>query len=120
MTDDPRLSAKAKGVYEQADQGGEQIVVPCIVFFELLYLVEKGKLSIDFSGFITMVASARNYRVEPLCIPIIERSQAIPRERIADPWDRLIAATSIHLGFPLITRDDALLRVKLKGVRVLW
>lgn len=120
MTDDPRLSVRAKRVYERADRGGEQIVVPCIVFFELLYLVEKGKLPIDFNGFLTMVASARNYRVERLCIPIIEMSRAIPRERIADPWDRLIAATAIHLGLPLITRDEALRRVRPKGLEIVW
>lgn len=119
MTDDPRLSERVKEIYEQADLGRDLIIVPCIAFFELLYLVEKGKLGIDLDHFIDMVSSARNYRVEPLCIPVIQRSRTIPRERIPDPWDRLIAATSIHLGLPLITRDESLHRVRVIGLEVL-
>ena len=60
-----------------------------------------------------MVSSSLNYRVEPLCIPIIKKSFLIPRE-ISDPWDRLIAATSLHLKIPLITRDKYLHKMGLK------
>jgi PIN domain nuclease of toxin-antitoxin system len=40
----------------------------------------------------------------------------IPRE-ISDPWDRLIAATSLHLKIPLITRDKYLHKM---GLKVIW
>ncbi|MBI3661150.1 PIN domain-containing protein [Candidatus Acetothermia bacterium] len=99
MADDPKLSIEAKRAYEKADRGQDQIIIPCIIFFELLYLIEKKKLTIDFDGFIAMVSSSRNYQVEPVCLPIIEQSRLIPRDKIPDPWDRLIAATSMHLGF---------------------
>jgi len=64
-----------------------------------------------------MVSSSKNYRIEPLCLPIIQKSKRIPRERVADPWDRLIAATSMHLNFPLITRDETLREI---GLEVVW
>lgn len=64
-----------------------------------------------------MISSSKNYRVEPLCVPIIEKSRSIPRQRVADPWDRLIAATSMHLCFPLITRDESLKEI---GLEVIW
>lgn len=54
-----------------------------------------------------MVSSSNNYGVEPLCLPIIEASRKISMQ-VKDPWDRLIAATSLRLGLPLITRDRAL------------
>ena len=117
MTDDPKLSIKAKEIFEKVDNGQDYIIIPCIVFFELLYLTEKKKLHIEFDRFIGAVSSSRNYRVEPSCLPIIEKSKVISRGEIPDPWDRLIAATSMHLDFPLITRDKSMQKVGLKIIR---
>jgi len=117
MIDDPRLSVKARKVFEEVDTGKNYMFIPCIIFFELLYLVEKKKLTVDFEIFIRMVSSSRNYKVEPLCLPIIEKSKIIPREEVKDPWDRLIAATSMHLSFPLVTRDESLRKI---GLKVVW
>jgi len=117
MTGDSKLSAGARRTFEDADAGQDYIFIPCIVFFELLYLVEKKKITINFDSFIALVSSSRNYRVEPLCLPIIKKSRMIPREKIKDPCDRLIAATSLHLSFPLITRDESLKNI---GLEVIW
>jgi len=117
MTDDPKLSIKAKSAFEKADKGQDDIFIPCITFFELLYLTEKRKLALDFESFIAIISSSKNYKVEPLCLPIIEKSRLLPREDIPDPWDRLIAATSMHLGLPLITHDKSLQRM---GLKIVW
>lgn len=117
MTDDPKLSVEAKSIFKKVDSAQEYIFIPCIVFFELLYLVEKKKIVIDFDSFLTLLKQSKNYRIEPLCLPIIEESRRIPREMIADPWDRLIAATSIYLSFPLITQDKSLEKM---GLKVSW
>jgi PIN domain nuclease of toxin-antitoxin system len=112
MTDDSRLSLKAKKIFDK-----EYIFIPCIIFFELLYLIEKKKIVSDFDSFLIMVASSKNYQIEPLCLPIIEKCKKIPREKVTDPWDRLIAATAMHLNFPLITRDKNLKEI---GIEVIW
>jgi len=112
MTDDPRLSLRVKKIFDN-----DYVFIPCIVFFELLYLVEKKRIDSDLDSFITLVSSSENYKVEPLCLPIIENSRKIPREIVADPWDRLIAATSMHLRLPLITRDKTLRKI---GLEVVW
>ncbi len=97
----------------------EYIFIPCIVFFELLILTEKKRVVADFDRFLAMVTASKNYKIEPLCLPIIERSRIIPRE-IKDPWDRLIIATSMHLKFPLITRDESIRKVRETGLEVIW
>ena len=117
MTNDPKLSIEARSAFEKADRGQDDIFIPCITFFELLYLTEKRKLALDFESFIAIISSSKNYKVEPLCLPIIEKSRLLPREDIPDPWDRLIAATSMHLGLPLITRDKSLQRM---GLKIVW
>jgi PIN domain nuclease of toxin-antitoxin system len=108
MTDDPNLSAAAREIFERVDMAQERVFIPCIVFFELLYLVEKNRIAVDFDYVVSMVSSSNNYDVEPLYLRIIEESRKIPMEKVKDPWDRLIAATSMHLGLPLITRDRSL------------
>lgn len=120
MENNPKLSQEAKKIFQKVDNMQEYIFIPCIVFFELLYLTEKKKVVADFDRFLAMVSQSRNYKIEPLCLPIIEKSRTIPREIVADPWDRLIAATSIHLRFPLITRDESLRNVREMGLEVMW
>jgi len=112
MTENPKLSKEARRILSE-----EHIVIPCIIFFELVYLIEKKKIPVDFDSFLLMVASSKNYRIEPICLPIIEKSRLIPKEIVVDPWDRLIVATSIHLKFPLITRDESLGKI---GLDVIW
>ena len=41
----------------------------------------------------------------------------IPREDIPDMPDRIIAATALHLGVPLISRDS---KIKLSKVKTIW
>ena len=71
MTDDPRLSIEAKRVFKKVDNVQDYIFIPCIVFFELLYLIEKKKIIADFDSFLAMLHQSKNYRIEPLCLPII-------------------------------------------------
>jgi PIN domain nuclease of toxin-antitoxin system len=117
MADDPKLSKEARRVFQETDNGLDYIYIPCIVFFELVYLVEKKKIEAEFDDFVSLASSSTNYKVEPLCLPIIEKSRKIPSRKISDPWDRLIAATSLHLGFPLITRDRSLRKI---GFKTIW
>ena len=117
LTDSAQLSSSAKAIFVEADEHEEQIVIPCIVFFELLYLTEKKRIAPSFSTLLTLVGSSRNYRVEPMCLPIIRRTVDVPRDKIADPWDRIIAATALHVGLPLITRDRAFKKV---GLPIVW
>ncbi len=113
MTGDPRLSKEAKEIFQKADNAEDVVFIPCIVFFELVYLTEKRRISTDFDRLLRLVSLSGNYKVEPLCLPIIERSRQVSREKVADPWDRLIVATSIHLHLPLITHDRSLRNIGL-------
>jgi PIN domain nuclease of toxin-antitoxin system len=117
MTNDANLSSEARRIFQDTDDGKEEIHIPCIVFFELLYLVERKNLPIDLDGFLSMFRSSENYKVEPLCLPVIEKSRDVSAKMVSDPFDRLIAATSMHLNLPLITRDRALRKI---GLRTIW
>ncbi len=117
LTNDPELSSQAQRAFQQADSNEDYIVIPCIVLFEIVYLTEKRKLPISFENLLNLLHRARNYRIEPLCLPIIEKSRTLRRNQVRDPWDRLIAATAIHLGLPLISRDRSLRNL---GLDTIW
>ncbi len=108
LTANPKLSDKSRRIFADADQGKETVHIPCVVLFELTYLVEKKKVPLDIDWLLASLNRASNYRIEPMCISVIEQSRGISRELVRDPWDRLIAGTAIHLGLPLITRDPSL------------
>jgi predicted nucleic acid-binding protein len=55
-------------------------------------------------GFQTTLAQARGLR-------------DIPRDIVADIPDRIIAATALHLGVPLVTRDR---RLQGAGIQTIW
>ncbi len=52
-----------------------------------------------------------------LSLPITIALQQIDRGIVPDMPDRVIAATALHLGLPLITRDAA---IKASGLSTVW
>jgi predicted nucleic acid-binding protein len=55
--------------------------------------------------------------IVPLSEAIALVVQQVPREQVSDLPDRIIAATALHLGVPLITRDK---RIALSIVETVW
>lgn len=117
LTSDPRLSGTARKIFKKVDKSQDVIYIPCIIFFELLYLIEKKRIMAPFNNFVDLLSTSKNYKVEPMCLPIIEKAKQISRKSVKDPWDKLIAATSIHLNLPLITRDKEIAKLGIKTIK---
>jgi PIN domain nuclease of toxin-antitoxin system len=98
---------------------GDPILVPAICLVELVYLVEKGR--IPRSDWEQLQAALRQedsgFRVVSLDEAIARGVQRVPRDQVPDMPDRIITATALHLGLPLITRDS---RIRETGVEVIW
>ena len=81
-----------------------------IVLWELAKLVELGRIELDLDdrevGRILSLV-----HVWPIDLPIARTSTALDFR--GDPADELIAATSVVLGIPLLTRDREIRRSKL-------
>ena len=45
LTGNAKLSVKAKNIFQKADIGIHQIIIPSIVLIEMVYLVEKERIS---------------------------------------------------------------------------
>ena len=105
---DPRLSTTARAALVNAEQAGAPIFVPAIVVVELRYLVEKRTITeAECAAIIAGLKSpATASTVTPLDLGAAETLAQIPRAPVPDMPDRIIAATALWLGLPLVTRDS--------------
>jgi PIN domain nuclease of toxin-antitoxin system len=119
VEDSPFLSANALNALEAATAAGLAIVVSAISFVELLYLAEKGKIGQDvFSTLMTEVRSNGSaVDVYPVDLTVVEAMPKVPRSEVPDMPDRLIAATGVALGLPVVTKDD---RIRQSSVATIW
>lgn len=113
------LGRRAKKFFEQVDAGDAVVCVPSIVLVELSEAVAYGDLILDESLaalFDRLRHTPSRYRIVELTADIILRSTEL--FAIPERGDRLIAATTAELGYPLITRDGEISAVI--GEEQLW
>lgn len=110
LTNNPKLSTRAARIFQAADAGYDQIIVPGIVLIEFVYLVEKGRLDHKWVHqlFQRLAVSGGSYAVAPLDLAVAQALQQVPRTLVPEMPDRIITATALALALPLITRDGAI------------
>ncbi|SNR52600.1 type II toxin-antitoxin system VapC family toxin [Blastococcus mobilis] len=121
---DERLSARAREVLEQAQQDPDDgIVLSLASRLDLHYLHRKGRLSSDDVRRIWAVTEdlSSNISSGPITAPVVAHFDAAELAALRDPWDRLITATAIDLGLPLVTKDRAITTIGEAGaVEIIW
>jgi PIN domain nuclease of toxin-antitoxin system len=114
----PRLSRTALEALEQASQPGSNIFLPSISLVEVIYLVEKGKISQDalhkLLGGITNVRSG--WMLASLDLGVAQEVEKLKRSEVPDMPDRIIAATAVHLNLSLVTCDSTLRSIALNTI----
>jgi PIN domain nuclease of toxin-antitoxin system len=107
LYDSARLSGPALAALRAAAQDGSPLYLASISVVEVRYLVEKGRLPAEAAQRLEE-ALARGTTVltlVPLDLAVAQALAHIPRDVVPDMPDRIIAATALHLGVPLVTRD---------------
>jgi PIN domain nuclease of toxin-antitoxin system len=119
LLDSPRLSAPASAQFETCRTTGSRVGVSSISIVEIIYLVEKGRIPPA-----TLPLLQESLSEQPALLEIVPMTQAIalavqqvPRQQVPDLPDRIIAATALHLGVPLITRDG---KISLTAIETVW
>jgi len=57
------------------------------------------------------------FREAPFTAAVVDAMRHVSRSEIPDMPDRMISATAIHLGVPVISRDS---RIRASNVRTIW
>lgn len=116
---DDRLSATARDVIDMAAAAGEYIGVSAITIVEMVYLTEKGRIAETMlpTFFKALERQRVVLRIIPLDRLVGEVLREVSRTEIPDMPDRIIAATALHLGVPLITKDTL---ISMSRVPTIW
>lgn len=119
LSNDVRLSAQARATMQTAADDGNQIAVSSISLIEMVYLVEKARISGgQFSQLISVLRDPTQMLLEiPVNAEIARMMTRIPFAQVSDMPDRVIAATALHLNVPLISRDR---KIQLKEIVTVW
>ncbi|HEU0141674.1 MAG TPA: type II toxin-antitoxin system VapC family toxin [Bryobacteraceae bacterium] len=115
----PSLSISARQAIDGAQQPPYQVFVPTICLVELTYLIEKGKLHPEARArLISAIREGNSTFVEqPLTLEVAEAVSTVSRESVPDLPDRIIAATAVALGVPLISRDS---KIRAAQLTTIW
>ena len=113
------LSATALKSVRHSVNSGRPIFVSAISLIETIYLVERGRLPLEALRRLETAAraTASGLLVQSVDEALAEAVSKVPRDSAPDMPDRIIAATALHLGLPLVTRDS---RLQAAGIETIW
>lgn len=116
----PRLSGKARQAMDDATAANVPLAISAATLIELVYLVEKGTFSqADLELFHGIIDAADSgFEVVPIDSVVAHAISEIPRVAVADPFDRIIAATALVRGASLVTHDGKLRQ--LAALETIW
>ncbi|MCC6490310.1 MAG: type II toxin-antitoxin system VapC family toxin [Candidatus Hydrogenedentes bacterium] len=116
---DPSLSRAAEAALDEAFGAGYPVYLPSMCLVELTYLVEKGRLpatALDRMRQSVEQASC-GFLLAELDLRVVDSVRLLPRDQVPDLPDRVIAATSMALGLPLVTCDS---RIRSLPIPTIW
>lgn len=118
LFDAERLSSEGRAALDGAIAAGFPILVSAISIIEIIYLEEKRKLSAGAAERIRQACAAEDPSIEIVAIDerVAHGIKDIVRAEVPDMPDRIIAATAVSLGVPLVTRDH---KIRSSGVHTI-
>ncbi|MBM2833660.1 MAG: PilT protein domain protein [Candidatus Brocadiaceae bacterium] len=108
-----KLSPKALKAIKEAEDS-YTVYLPIIVLMEVLYLIEKGRVNLSFHKLLLNLEESVNYEIVPFDTRLLKIAETIKGLEV---HDRLILATAILTGSPLISNDK---EIHAKGIKVVW
>ena len=99
-----RISAAAAKAISEADE----LAVADISWFELAWLARHDRIVLTIPIAAWLERLAAQVRTIPVTTAIANTAVSLPASFLGDPADRLIYATAVENGWPLITKDERL------------
>ena len=119
LTSEPaKLSALASATLLAARVEGETIAISDKTLWELALLIKRNKITppLPMGQFLRTLES--RFTVLPVTADIAEVSMSFSDRYPRDPADRIIGATAVSFGIPLVTKDQAIRESN--EVRCIW
>ena len=116
---DRRLSATAKASFDTAADARRKVALSSISLAEVVYLVEKSRLPASAYDDLRAALANPNHVLQEAAFTaeVVEAMRQISRTDVPDMPDRIVAATALYLGVPVITRDG---RIRASNLQTVW
>jgi len=119
LFNDLRLSASAGDFIDQAGAAGNHVIISSISLAEIVYLIEKNRLPTN--AYSDLKAALEDpdhvFKEAPLTVEIVDAMPKVPRTDVPDMPDRIVAATAVYFGVPVISRDG---RIRASATTTIW
>jgi PIN domain nuclease of toxin-antitoxin system len=116
---DPRLGSAASAFIDATVAAGDHIGVSSISLAEMVYLAEKARIPANALN--DLHHAIANPKAVTKHIPLDEdvamKMTEVPRQDVPDLPDRVIAATALLRGIPVLSRDS---RIRSSGIATIW
>ena len=116
--DQAQLSKNARAAINDARENGEGLAISGITLLELAVLSNKGRIRLDIS----LESFLREVEARFIILPISGRAcvrvLGLPAAYPKDPADRIIGATALVEGLPLLTADREIRRSQ--ALHTIW
>ena len=116
--DQSQLSKKARAAIDDARQNGDGLAVSDITLLELATLSSKGRIRLDISLESFLYEIESRFVILPITGRACVRAIGLPATYPKDPADRIIGATALVEGIPLLTADRGIRRSR--ALRTIW
>src|SRR5271165_5048780 len=100
------LSSKARSAIEQARRANEGLAIAAVTLYELAHGVSRNRMKVHAGLEEVLREIAEIVGVLPLTPEIASAAAQLPATFPRDPFDRMVAATAIIHGVPLVTADS--------------
>ena len=113
-----RISKRARAAIQETRRRGEGLAVSDITLLEIATIENKGRIKLDASLEAFLAEIEARFIVLPITGRICVSALALPATYPRDPADRVIGATALVEGLPLITGDGGIRRSK--TLKTIW
>jgi PIN domain nuclease of toxin-antitoxin system len=112
-----RLSPAATAALNLASSS--MIYLSAVSLVEVAYLIDKGRLPDIVLDQLTQATEdpASGIVLAPVTPDVAQALKRVPRKLVPDMPDRIIVATAVQLGLPLVTADT---QIQSSGIATIW
>jgi len=96
------LPKRIDEIFKLAEAGKSSIFIPTIILAECLYLVEEGKIELDFDDLLRRLELSSNFVPASFNFQVMK---FLPEINLRELHDRIIIATAKTLNAQFITKD---------------
>lgn len=109
---DRRLLPATRSLIDDCWQNGGTICLSAVSAWEIALLLDTGRISLDIpvDAWLERFLDRPGIEGVPLSLPAAGRSYQLADLEHRDPADRLLIATAIELGCPLVSYDARIMR----------